>query len=420
MTEADTIGGAFRPVPRTGVIYVTNEAAARGYRSGDPAWANLGQGSPEVGPLEGAPPRIEELRLDVQQHRYAPVGGVMELREAVAEYYNQLFRRGQRSRYSAENVCISGGGRLALTRAVAAFGSINLGHFLPDYTAYEELLSIFRLFSPIAILLERERGYRFGAEDLKREVVGRGLGAVLRSNPCNPTGEHLRGEELQAWVGVARQTDCTLLLDEFYSHYAWTDDGANAPVSAASYVADVDRDPVVIVDGLTKNWRYPGWRVSWTVGPKRVIEAVTSAGSFLDGGAAAPMQYAAIPLLEPDRVRQEVGAIRRAFMHKRERVLESARDMGLVIDGAPDGTFYAWASLEKLPPPFDDGMTFFRRALEWKVICVPGEFFDVNPGKRRPGNRGKRFSQFVRLSFGPTFEEVDLGLRRLRAMIPSL
>ena len=45
--------GAFRKVPRTGVIYVMGEAAKHGYRSGtEPgpdAWANLGQGRPEVG-----------------------------------------------------------------------------------------------------------------------------------------------------------------------------------------------------------------------------------------------------------------------------------------------------------------------------------------------------------------------------------
>ena len=53
------------------------------------------------------------------------------------------------------------------------------------------------------------------------------------------------------------------------------------------------RDPVIIVDGLTKNWRYPGWRISWTLGPKAVIEAIASAGSFLDGGANHPFQNAA-------------------------------------------------------------------------------------------------------------------------------
>ena len=57
---------------------------------------------------------------------------------------------------------------------------------------------------------------------------------------------------------------------------------------SARYVDDVDEDPVVIMDGLTKNWRYPGWRTTWVVGPRSVIDAVTSSGSFLDGGGSRP------------------------------------------------------------------------------------------------------------------------------------
>ncbi len=87
---------AFRSVPRTGVVYVTKEATARGYKTGDPAWSNLGQGQPETGPLPGAPPRVEALAIDPADHYYAPVAGVWELREAVAALYNQLFRRGMR------------------------------------------------------------------------------------------------------------------------------------------------------------------------------------------------------------------------------------------------------------------------------------------------------------------------------------
>ena len=159
---APTTLQAFRSVPRTGVVYVTKEATARGYRTGDPEWSNLGQGQPETGPLPGAPPRVEALTIDPADHYYAPVAGVWELREAVASLYNRLFRRGMPSQYTAENVAISGGGRAALTRAVASLDQVNLGHFLPDYTAYEELLDIFRLVSPIPILLRREQGYSFG------------------------------------------------------------------------------------------------------------------------------------------------------------------------------------------------------------------------------------------------------------------
>ena len=57
---------------------------------------------------------------------------------------------------------------------------------------------------------------------------------------------------------------------------------------ASKSIEDVDKDPVIIFDGLTKNWRYPGFRISWTVGPRKVIDAVASAGSFLDGGGSRP------------------------------------------------------------------------------------------------------------------------------------
>src|SRR6478736_8746994 len=152
---------AFRSVPRTGVIFVTTEAGRRGYQPGDPTWSNLGQGMPETGDLPGAPPRVQQLSIDVDDQEYAPVPGILELREAIAALYNRLYRRGLPSQYTAENVAISGGGRAALTRAVASLDQVNLGHFLPDYTAYEELLDIFRLVSPTPILLRREQGYSF-------------------------------------------------------------------------------------------------------------------------------------------------------------------------------------------------------------------------------------------------------------------
>ncbi|WP_437970898.1 pyridoxal phosphate-dependent aminotransferase [Sorangium sp. So ce260] len=411
---------AFRKVPRTGVIYVTTEAARLGFKAGAEegadGWCNLGQGQPETGPLPGAPERCAAVPIAGDDQEYAPVAGLWELREAIASLYNRAYRRGMPSRYTAENVAVSGGGRIALTRAAAALGQINLGHFLPDYTAYEELLDVFRLFSPIPILLEGERGYSFSVGDLRREILGRGLSAILASNPCNPTGKHVRGEELAAWVRTAKELDCALLLDEFYSHYVYGMGDVAPMESAARYVEEVDRDPVVIFDGLTKNWRYPGWRVTWTLGPREVIEAVASAGSFLDGGGSKPMQRAAAELLTIEHTRAETTAIHRSFSRKRELMLAGLRKIGVTIDVAPEGTFYVWGSVADLPPGLSDGHGFFRAALEERVIVVPGEFFDVNPGKRRAG-RPSRFRHHVRFSFGPSEDVLVRALGRLERMV---
>ena len=119
--------------------------------------------------------------------------------------------------------------------------------------------------------------------------------------------------------------------------------------SAARYVENVDTTPVVIFDGLTKNWRYPGWRVTWTVGPRDVIDAVASAGSFLDGGGSKPMQRAAVPLLALDHARAETAAIQQAFAKKRDLLVAGLRRLGVTIDCEPQGTFYVWGSVADLP-----------------------------------------------------------------------
>jgi N-succinyldiaminopimelate aminotransferase len=414
MDRATPSATGFRNLPRTGVIYVMTEAARQGYQGGHPAWANLGQGAPETGPIPEAPERVHTIQISDEQHEYAPVDGLPELRDAVAALYNHRYRRGKASQYTRDNVTICAGGRVALTRLVSTLGRVNIGHFLPDYTAYEELLGTFGTFVPIPVRLDPDNQYAFAPDRLREEILGRGLSAALLSNPCNPTGRLLSGDQLNGWVSAARDLDCTLIFDEFYSHYIYG--GSRLTVSAAEHVEDVDRDPVVIVDGLTKNWRYPGWRVAWTVGPRPIIESIASAGSFLDGGSPHPLQKAAIPLLHPDLADQEARAIQRSFRAKRRRMLEGLESLGVLVNSPPQGGFYCWGELSRLPPPLDTGMGLFRAALEHQVIVVPGNFFDINPGQRRPGRPG-RFAGHARFSFGPSMEQIERGLAGLGRLL---
>ena len=414
----------FRQVPQTGVIYVMQKAIEKGFAAKEQHWINLGQGAPETGHIPGAPPRIDAFNVDPALHEYSPVTGQIALRQKIAELYNYLYRQGKKSQYTYENVSISGGGRIALTRIAASLGNINMGHFLPDYTAYEELLSVFKAFVPIPILLDPSTHYQATIEQIKNEIAGRGLKAILLSNPSNPTGQLIEGKALAKWVQLARTHQCSLILDEFYSHYIYSENSnlphtdSNEPlpkmVSAAAYVEDVNRDPVIIVDGLTKNWRYPGWRLSWTVGPQAVINTIASAGSFLDGGACSLIQRSVLQLLEPEHVIQETKALQECFRKKRAYMLERLPKMGITVEAEPQGTFYIWANLSNLPKPLRDGFHFFEAGLEEQVITVPGVFFDVNPENRRAH---ARFKEYSRISFGPEFSELKEGLDRLERLI---
>ncbi len=408
---------SFREVPNTGVIYVMTRAQQAGFHYGAEEWANLGQGAPETGPLVEGEARLQNISIDASSSEYSPVAGHKELREAVAQLYNQRYRRGLKSQYTYENVAISSGGRTGLARVAASLGRVHLGHYLPDYTAYEELFDAFKGFVPIPIVLHEGEQFRATADQLNEEIVSRGLGAVLLSNPNNPTGQAIHGPELERYVEVGRQQKCALIFDEFYSHYLYDALALETvSLSAARYVDDVNRDMVIVVDGLTKNWRYPGLRVSWTVGPKAIIQRITSAGSFLDGGAAHPIQRAVIPLLEQEFADQQARTIQREFAKKRELMMRSLLTMGFRLPAPPIAGFYCFAGLEKLPSSLRDGMQFFEAALHKQVISVPGKFFDVNPGNRR-GHIPSRLNKYVRFSFGPNLAEVERGLNRLKLVI---
>jgi aspartate/methionine/tyrosine aminotransferase len=57
-------------------------------------------------------------------------------------------------------------------------------------------------------------------------------------------------------------------MDEFYGGYNYTSNCDGTTISAAENIDDVDEDDVLIIDGLTKRFRLPGWRIAWIVGPK--------------------------------------------------------------------------------------------------------------------------------------------------------
>jgi aspartate/methionine/tyrosine aminotransferase len=128
------------------------------------------------------------------------------------------------------------------------------------------------------------------------------------------------------------------------------------------------------------------------------------------------VQRAALPLFEESVVAAETLALHKVFRAKRDLMLSGLMRMGVRVDRVPDGTFYVWGDVSQLPPPLNDGMGFFRAALEKKVITVPGEFFDVNPGKRR-NSRASRFKNHVRFSFGPAAGVVETALGRLEKLV---
>lgn len=408
----------FNEIYDIGVIWVVDEAVKLGYYNGNPEWVNMGQGEPEVGEIQGSPPRIKDFVIEPGDDRYGPLNGTLELRKAIAEHYNRLYRKSKLSKYTAENVSIAMGGRLALTRIFSSIGSIRLGFKTPEYPAYEDLLNYQKdRITTVCVPSKKENNYAIPSGEFEEAIQNDNLDAFLFSNPCNPTGHVIKSDELNKYVKIAGRKNCLLIIDEIYSHYIY-DNGkpGSTPVSSAEFIEDVNSEPVLIVDGLTKSFRYPGWRLAWIVGPKEVIEGLGRAASGIDGGPSLPVQRAALQLFEPKRVDKEMQVLREVFSRKQCMMFSSFRDNGMICSTDNSSTFYIWADISQLPPPLNNSDGFFKEALKSKVIIVPGHMFDIHPGQKK---KDLKFNQYVRFSFGPEEENLKIGIERITEFIKS-
>ena len=408
-----------RYVPYMGVIWTVNEASKLGFYNGHPDWCNVGQGQPEVGTIDGAPDRIESLKLQPSDAAYGPVGGTREVREAIADWVNRTYRKGM-SQYTAENVSFACGGRLALTRLYSIFkDGARIAYKNPDYTAYKDYLYPLRHNCELIELRAEEKdGFTVPVERFENFMHDVRPNAFVFSNPCNPTGQVIKDEAMDRYIEAARKENCLLGADEFYATFSYNEDGSPAEkaVSALPYVKDINRDPVIVFDGLTKGFRYPGWRAGWAIGPKYLIEMINRAASAVDGGPSTMVQRGVIEELAEGHAEAELLATRKEFAVKRKMMMEGLAELGIHTPAnQPLGTFYLWASIENLPGKLSDADYFFHACLQKKVITVPGHFFDVRPFRVRPTNEPYR--HWVRFSYGPNRQTIKTALERIAQVI---
>jgi len=164
--------------------------------------------------LPGCFERPTSIEIPSDSREYGPTAGIKPMREAVAKLYNEHHRQGKSSQYTWENVCIVPGGRAGLIRIAAVLGNAYLGFFIPDYTAYSDMLSSFKNFSAVPIPLSEKDDYHIHPEKIQEEL-NRGLSVILTSNPRNPTGRVVTNPQLSEIQDMCRAR-ATLIMDEFY------------------------------------------------------------------------------------------------------------------------------------------------------------------------------------------------------------
>ena len=70
-----------------------------------------------------------------------------------------------------------------------------------------------------------------------------------------------------------------------------------------------------------------------------------SAGSYLDGGANAPLQRLSLPLMDLDFIRKDAWALQRRFRTKRDYLLKELGNLGIKVQWSEFSPFYFSANI---------------------------------------------------------------------------
>ncbi len=295
---------------------------------------NLGIGQPDF----RTPEHIVEAAVKALRdghHGYTPATGIKQLREAVAADIDR--RLGVE--VSPDLVMIVPGGKVTMFSAILMFGEPGADILYPDpgFPIYRSMIE-YTGARPVPIPIREENSFAFSAEETL-DLITPETRLIILNSPANPTGGVTPKAEIDALVeGLARFPDVAILSDEIYGQMTY--DGL-AHVSLLTYPEI--RDRLILLDGWSKTYAMTGWRMGYSVWPKRLYDNVRKLAVNAWSCVNAPAQYAGLAALTGPQ--DSVAAMVAEFDQRRAIVVEALNELPGVSCIMPKGAFYAFPNI---------------------------------------------------------------------------
>jgi methionine aminotransferase len=218
---------------------------------------NLSQGFPEFSPPDAIIESVERY-MRAGHNQYAPMPGVLALREAVAAKIERLYGR----RYDpASEVTVTTGSTEGLFAAVTAF--VHPGDevvmFQPAYDSYTPAVQLSGGVPRYVTL--RYPDYAIDWDEVRRTVTPR-TRVIIVNTPHNPTGMMWSAEDMAELGRVLEHTDAVVIGDEVYEHIVF--DGTRHE-SLARHPMLAERS--VVISSFAKTYHATGWKVGYCAAP---------------------------------------------------------------------------------------------------------------------------------------------------------
>jgi methionine aminotransferase len=269
---------------------------------------NLSQGFPD---FDCAPELVEAVARYMREgfNQYAPMPGVLALREAVSAKIERLYGR----RYDpATELTITTGATEGLFAAITAF--VHPGDevllFQPAYDSYPPAVTLSG-GTPSYVTL-RYPDYRIDWDDVRRAVSAR-TRVILLNTPHNPTGMIWTREDVAELRSVLQGTEAIVISDEVYEHIIF--DGARHE-SLARYPDIAER--AVVISSFGKTYHTTGWKVGYCAAPPPLTAEIQGVHQWITFAVNGAVQMAYADMVRRD---PEMATVTSFYQQKRDRFL---------------------------------------------------------------------------------------------------
>jgi methionine aminotransferase len=321
---------------------------------------NLSQGFPD---FDCDPELIEAVARAMHAgfNQYAPMPGVLALREAIAAKVELLY--GPRYDPATEIVVTSGataGLYATLTALVHPGDEVIL--FEPCYDSY---VPVIRLSggTPVFVSL-RYPDYRVDWDEVRRAITPK-TRAMLINTPHNPTGTVWSAADMRHLASLVDGTDILLIGDEVYEHIIF--DGR---VHESLLRHEPLRSRAVVISSFGKTFHTTGWKVGYCVAPQALLAEVTRVHQFVTFTVHSASQHAFAEFTRRDPA---AGALAGFYQAKRDRFLDLVRGSRFAPLGC-GGTYFQLLDYSAISADTDKQVAMWLLT-EHKVASIPVSAF---------------------------------------------
>jgi methionine transaminase len=364
---------------------------------------NLSQGFPNF----DCPEKLKRLVTQYMKkamNQYAPMAGVMVLREQLANKIEKLYGC---SVNPQTDITITAGGTQGLFTAITAFVKQGDEVILiePAYDSYAPSVEVCGgIVVPYRLVPPTKEAPQYSIDWAAfKALISPKTRMIIINTPHNPTGKTLKDSDLRELDKMTEGSNIIILSDEVYEHLIFD---AQQHESVLRYPNLFNRSLVSFSFG--KTFHATGWKMGYVVAPDYLMQEFRKVHQFNVFSVNTPVQYAIADFLKDENTYLSLPNF---YQQKRDYFLNQMKSSRFKPIKS-EGTYFQLFDYEAISDEPD--VDFVKRmTLEYGVAAIPVSVFYSNNGRNIEGSTEK---QFIRLCFAKTENLLEKAAEKLCEM----